>query len=152
MRTLPGFIDKVRCGLFLDVALLCGVLQFSLEAPYLGRLPLLFEPLTFGQAVALEPFVKAVLQDADAIGDIGHRLPQINDLPDRFDLELFRVRLAAHDFSFCLLFRLRSAYWFWGDSVSGKNYLIFQFFSSIPAMPIFPNPGLEGIRIGKKYL
>ncbi|MBP5987098.1 MAG: hypothetical protein KA538_07920, partial [Azonexus sp.] len=43
----------------------------------------------------------------------------IRHLLDRFDLEFFRVTLAAHDFSFCLSLRLRSVYWFRGDSGAG---------------------------------
>lgn len=51
---------------------------------------------------------------------IDWRMPTLRVLLDRFDLEFFRVSLAAHYLSICLIARLKSIYSSGGDS-SGKS-------------------------------
>lgn len=73
-----------------------------------------------------------MLRYTDPGGDIGYRMPSFGDLLHRFNPELFRVALATYDFSFYLSLRLRSVYWFRGDSA--VRYDIFQTETTEPAV------------------
>src|SRR5690606_4669125 len=58
-------------------------------------------PLGPGPTVLLPPRVEAVDRHPQPIGHLCHRVAAVRHLPDRFNLELFRVPLAAHGHSCC---------------------------------------------------
>jgi hypothetical protein len=122
MRTLPGLLGKVRCGLFKDVALLSHPLEFSLQAPQFFGLGQLLLPLTRGQLLLLHPLVQAVGADTKPGRYLGNRVTPLKDLTDRFNLEFFWKSLLIHGTSYWASgLRLEGVYKFRVDSQQQRH-------------------------------
>jgi hypothetical protein len=89
MRTLPGFLGKVRCGLFSDAPLLCDSLELRLQSFDLRAVILLLHSLLGRDAVLLNSGVQAMRRYSQSLSNVPDRKPEFGNLSNCLDLEFF---------------------------------------------------------------
>ncbi len=125
MRTSLGLFGKLRGGLFLDVALLCGAPQRSLLAVKLcsHRLHGINSDWFIGIFEFLDPLVQALISDFQPLGNIKYCIAFVNNLAHCFFIELRCVLGSLHlhfshsdfDNNICLLN--------WGNATEPANVM-----------------------------